>query len=66
MEENFLLLFRFDNPLESSVEFMKVSDGHRSVKQEAAIDKQTGPKVFADANADGDGETVNSFLEMCF
>ncbi|KAK6632933.1 Calbindin-32 [Polyplax serrata] len=23
MEENFLLLFRFDNPLESSVEFMK-------------------------------------------
>lgn len=25
MEENFLLLFRFDNPLESSVEFMKVS-----------------------------------------
>ncbi len=24
MEENFLLLFRFDNPLESSVEFMKV------------------------------------------
>lgn len=26
MEENFLLLFRFDNPLESSVEFMKVSD----------------------------------------
>lgn len=26
MEENFLLLFRFDNPLESSVEFMKVRD----------------------------------------
>lgn len=26
MEENFLLLFRFDNPLESSVEFMKVSE----------------------------------------
>ena len=25
MEENFLLLFRFDNPLESSVEFMKVN-----------------------------------------
>ena len=25
MEENFLLLFRFDNPLDSSVEFMKVS-----------------------------------------
>ena len=25
MEENFLLLFRFDNPLESSVEFMKVT-----------------------------------------
>ena len=25
MEENFLLLFRFDNPLESSVEFMKVA-----------------------------------------
>ena len=25
MEENFLLLFRLDNPLESSVEFMKVS-----------------------------------------
>ena len=24
MEENFLLLFRFDNPLESSVEFMKI------------------------------------------
>ena len=24
MEENFLLLFRFDNPLDSSVEFMKV------------------------------------------
>jgi len=24
MEENFLLLFRFDNPLESSVEFMKL------------------------------------------
>lgn len=24
MEETFLLLFRFDNPLESSVEFMKV------------------------------------------
>ena len=24
MVENFLLLFRFDNPLESSVEFMKV------------------------------------------
>ena len=23
MEENFLLLFRFDNPLDSSVEFMK-------------------------------------------
>ena len=29
MEENFLLLFRFDNPLESSVEFMKV--GKRSL-----------------------------------
>jgi hypothetical protein len=27
MEENFLLLFRFDNPLESSVEFMKVTFG---------------------------------------
>ena len=26
MEENFLLLFRFDNPLDSSVEFMKVFD----------------------------------------
>ena len=26
MEENFLLLFRFDNPLDSSVEFMKVTD----------------------------------------
>ena len=26
MEENFLLLFRFDNPLESSVEFMKVRE----------------------------------------
>lgn len=26
MEENFLLLFRFDNPLESSVEFMKVNN----------------------------------------
>ena len=26
MEENFLLLFRFDNPLESSVEFMKVME----------------------------------------
>ena len=26
MEENFLLLFRFDNPLDSSVEFMKVSE----------------------------------------
>lgn len=26
MEENFLLLFRFDNPLESSVEFMKVHE----------------------------------------
>ncbi|CAN8000663.1 unnamed protein product, partial [Ixodes pacificus] len=25
LEESFLLLFRFDNPLESSVEFMKVS-----------------------------------------
>ena len=25
MEETFLLLFRFDNPLDSSVEFMKVS-----------------------------------------
>jgi hypothetical protein len=25
MEENFLLLFRFDNPLDSSVEFMKVN-----------------------------------------
>ena len=24
LEESFLLLFRFDNPLESSVEFMKV------------------------------------------
>ena len=24
MEENFLLLFRFDNPLDSSVEFMKL------------------------------------------
>jgi Ca2+-binding EF-hand superfamily protein len=24
IEENFLLLFRFDNPLESSVEFMKI------------------------------------------
>lgn len=24
MEENFLLLFRFDNPLDSSVEFMKI------------------------------------------
>ena len=24
MEENFLLLFRFDNPLESSVEFMRL------------------------------------------
>ncbi len=27
MEETFLLLFRFDNPLESSVEFMKVRAG---------------------------------------
>ena len=27
MEENFLLLFRFDNPLDSSVEFMKVKKG---------------------------------------
>jgi Ca2+-binding EF-hand superfamily protein len=26
MEQNFLLLFRFDNPLDSSVEFMKVSN----------------------------------------
>ena len=26
MEENFLLLFRFDNPLDSSVEFMKVRE----------------------------------------
>ncbi|GFY66631.1 calbindin-32 [Trichonephila inaurata madagascariensis] len=24
LEESFLLLFRFDNPLESSVEFMKI------------------------------------------
>lgn len=34
MEENFLLLFRFDNPLESSVEFMKVSnrEGRRQGK----------------------------------
>lgn len=31
MEENFLLLFRFDNPLESSVEFMKVSADQPSV-----------------------------------
>lgn len=29
MEENFLLLFRFDNPLESSVEFMKVGWSER-------------------------------------
>ena len=28
MEENFLLLFRFDNPLDSSVEFMKVHSAH--------------------------------------
>ena len=26
MEENFLLLFPFDNPIESSVEFMKVKN----------------------------------------
>ena len=30
MEENFLLLFRFDNPLESSVEFMKVQKSEDS------------------------------------
>ena len=29
MEENFLLLFRFDNPLESSVEFMKVAHKYK-------------------------------------
>ena len=29
MEENFLLLFRFDNPLDSSVEFMKVYERAR-------------------------------------
>lgn len=27
LEEGFLLLFRFDNPLDSSVEFMKVRTG---------------------------------------
>jgi len=37
MEENFLLLFRFDNPLESSVEFMKLwyqydTDGSGSIE----------------------------------
>ncbi|XP_040572484.1 calbindin-32 [Lepeophtheirus salmonis] len=37
MEENFLLLFRFDNPLDSSVEFMKLwhqydSDGSGSIE----------------------------------
>ena len=30
MEENFLLLFRFDNPLDSSVEFMKVKTKEKS------------------------------------
>ena len=31
MEENFLLLFRFDNPLESSVEFMKVQTTNTNI-----------------------------------
>lgn len=31
MEENFLLLFRFDNPLESSVEFMKVNNNNVTI-----------------------------------
>ena len=30
MEETFLLLFRFDNPLDSSVEFMKVSEKYNT------------------------------------
>ena len=34
MEENFLLLFRFDNPLESSVEFMKVSHSLVTVRSQ--------------------------------
>ena len=40
MEENFLLLFRFDNPLESSVEFMKVQTTNTNInlfKQEIYI-----------------------------
>ena len=39
MEENFLLLFRFDNPLDSSVEFMKVTDPElkRVIKEVGAV-----------------------------
>ena len=38
MEENFLLLFRFDNPLDSSVEFMKVSRMSREGPAAAAAE----------------------------
>lgn len=53
MEENFLLLFRFDNPLESSVEFMKVTSGCGSFKL-----KQTNLaffQIWREYDTDGSG-----------
>lgn len=65
MEENFLLLFRFDNPLDSSVEFMKVrilisnmtapAHGHRACPAIAS-----GPRHFTRAQI-----TVKTPVRLC-
>ena len=45
MEENFLLLFRFDNPLDSSVEFMKVRS-EKMILEERLSALQSKNEVF--------------------
>ncbi|CAG0878711.1 unnamed protein product [Darwinula stevensoni] len=52
MEENFLLLFRFDNPLESSVDFMRVrdpplSDEARDRARSSAIEHDRALKLMS-------------------
>lgn len=65
MEENFLLLFRFHNPLESSVEFMKVGSSSNVTQNFADENRRSGFESVMIYDAPEENFVINIFLCQC-